>query len=168
MNQMTTLRRQRGVTLIVGLVMLVIITLLVASAFTLSSTNLKAVGNMQFRDEATAAANVAIERVVSHDFTVTPAASTETVNIGGAAYTVNVAAPTCVRALGIRTLPASDPDALQCAIGSGGTPVCFETVWEVSASVSPTGGAAAVTGAAVTIRQGIRKRLSVSKLSSCA
>lgn len=170
MKQMISLRRQRGVTLIVGLIMLVIITLLVASAFTLSSTNLKAVGNMQFRDEATAAANVAIERVLSSDFTLAPAASTESVDIGGATYTVNVAAPICIRSLGIKSLPTADPDAVQCAVGSGGTPVCYETIWEVSAIVSPSvsTSAAAATGAAVTVRQGISKRLSVSKLSSCA
>ncbi len=163
MNQMTSLRRQRGITLIVGLIMLVLITLMVTAAFTLSSTNLRAVGNMQFRDEAMAAANVALERVVSADFTAAPAASTESVNIGGVAYTVNVATPTCIKSSAIKSLPPADPDAVQCAFGAAGAPVCFETLWEIRATVS-----SAATGAGVTVKQGISKRLNVTKLGSCA
>jgi Tfp pilus assembly protein PilX len=72
MNQMTTPQKQRGVTLVIGLIMLVLITLMVISAFMLSNTNLKAVGNMQFRDEAIAAANVAIERSLAKTFTLVP------------------------------------------------------------------------------------------------
>jgi len=168
MNQMTPLRRQRGITLIVGLIMLVLITLLVTAAFTLSSTNLKAVGNMQFRDEAIAAANVAVERVVSADFTEAPTASNHDVDIGGAVYTVNVAKPSCIKSTAIKSLPSTDPDAVQCAFGAAGAPVCFETLWEISATVSSTTGAAAATGAGVTVKQGISKRLNVTKLGSCA
>ena len=40
--------------------MLALITLLVVNAFTLSSSNLKAVGNMQAREETMAAANQAL------------------------------------------------------------------------------------------------------------
>lgn len=166
MNQMTPLRHQRGITLIVGLIMLVLITLMVTAAFTLSSTNLKAVGNMQFRDEAVAAANVAVERVVSTDFTAVPQTSSHDVDIGGAVYTVVVDTPTCIKSTAIKSLPPTDPDALQCTFGAGGTPVCFETLWEVSATVSST-GAAAVTGAAVTVKQGIGRRLNVTNLGSC-
>lgn len=167
MNQMTPLRRQRGITLIVGLIMLVLITLLVTAAFTLSSTNLKAVGNMQFREEAVAAANVAVERMVSTDFPSDPVAATETVDIGGAVYTVALDAPVCIKSTPIKSLPPSDPDAVLCAFGAGGAPVCFETLWEVSATVSPT-GAAAITGANVTVKQGISKRLNVTKVAKCA
>lgn len=166
MNFMTTPRKQRGVTLVVGLIMLVLITLMVTSAFMLSSTNLKAVGNMQFRDEAIAAANVAIERVVSADFTLAPAASSHSVTIGGAVYTVNVSAPVCIRAVPLKSLPANDADAVQCTIGSGGATLCYETIWDIDATVSPA-GAAAATGAVVAVRQGISKRVSVTKLSTC-
>ena len=51
--------RQQGAALIVGLIMLLLLTLMVTAAFTLSGVNLKAVGNMQSRAEATAAANAA-------------------------------------------------------------------------------------------------------------
>ena len=161
--------RQRGVTLVVGLIMLVLITLVVTSAFTLSSTNLKAVGNMQFRDEAVAAANVAIERVMSADFTLAPAATSQNVDIdqdGTVDYIVNVQAPVCVRAAPITSLPATDPDASICAVGSGGAPVCFETIWELTATVS-NAGAAALTGATATVRQGASKRVNVTQLGTC-
>lgn len=169
MNHMTIFHRQRGFTLIVGLIMLVLITLMVTSAFMLSNTNLKSVGNMQFRDEAIAAANVAIERVVSSDFTTVPAASTQPVDLdndGTAEYTINVLKPACIKSVGITTLPASDPDAAKCKSG-GGVVLCYETVWEISATVSPT-NAAAATGAAATVKQGISKRVNVTGASSCA
>ncbi len=47
--------RQRGATLIVALIMLAIITLVVIGGFTLSTSNLKSVGNMLVREEAVAA-----------------------------------------------------------------------------------------------------------------
>jgi hypothetical protein len=49
---MTSFHRQRGATLFIGLVMLVVLTLFALSAFQTSSTNLKTVGNMQEREEA--------------------------------------------------------------------------------------------------------------------
>jgi hypothetical protein len=162
---MSSLRRQRGATLIVGLIMLVLITLMMVSAFMMSSTNLKAVGNMQFRDEAIAAANVAIERIVSTDFTLSPIASTQTVTIGGAVYTVAVATPVCIKSIGITLLPVTDPDYSTCISGEG-TILCYDTVWEVEATVSPT-GAAATTGAVATVKQGIGKRVNVTAASSC-
>jgi Tfp pilus assembly protein PilX len=165
MKPMTTPSRQRGVTLIVGLIMLVLITLMVTSAFMLSNTNLKAVGNMQFRDEAIAAANVAIERVVSEDFTLAPQAKTEIVDIGGAAYTVNVAKPACIRSVAIKLLPKTDPDYSTCIAGEG-VILCYQTVWEIEATVSPA-GAAAATGAVATVKQGISKRVNVTAASSC-
>jgi len=167
MNQMTTPQKQRGVTLVIGLIMLVLITLMVTTAFMLSNTNLKAVGNMQFRDEAIAAANVAIERVVSDDFTLAPAASNHNVNIGGAVYTVSVAAPNCIRSVPLKSLPPTDPDAVQCTIGASGAVLCYETMWEIDATVSPT-GAALATGAVARVKQGINKRVSVTNLGSCS
>jgi len=167
MNHINSLRRQRGATLIVGLIMLVLITLMMVSAFMLSGTNLKAVGNMQFRDEAIAAANVAIERVVSEDFTVSPVASTQTVTIGGAVYTVAVNKPECIKSIGITLLPNTDLDYDTCVVGGENpTPICFDTVWEIEATVSPT-GAAAITGAVATVKQGIGKRVNVTGSSSC-
>lgn len=171
MNRMTTLHHQRGVTLVVGLIMLVLLTLVVTTAFTLSSINLRAVGNMQLRDEAVAAANVAVERLVSTDFTLAPVASTQDVDIdqdGTFDYRVNVSKPVCVKAIGIKILPATDPDALKCTSGSLGVPLCYETVWDISATVNSATGVAAATGARATVKQGIKKRVNITNLSTCA
>ena len=48
------MRKQSGLTLFVAMIILVMITLLVVSAFKVSNTNLKIVGAMQGRQEAVA------------------------------------------------------------------------------------------------------------------
>lgn len=55
---------QRGIALIVGMIMLVVITLLVIGSFTLGKNNLEIVGNQQHRNEATASAQRAVEEAV--------------------------------------------------------------------------------------------------------
>lgn len=167
---MTSRRGQRGMTLVVGLIMLVLITLVVTSAFTLSNTNLKAVGNMQFRDEAVAAANVAVERLMSTDFTLAPTATDWSIDIdndGNVDYIVDIAVPVCVRAMGITNLPATDPDASQCAVGAGAPPLCYDTVWDLTATVRQA-EATLLTGARATIRQGASKRVNVTGAAACA
>ncbi len=67
--------RQRGATLAVALIFLVLMSLFAVSAFLGSSTNLRVVGNMQVRQEALAAAQVAIEQTISSiQFAEAPAA----------------------------------------------------------------------------------------------
>ncbi len=62
-------RFQKGTALVVSLVMLTLITLLVITALNLGMANFRSVSNTQFRDEAIAAANFAINQVVSSNFT---------------------------------------------------------------------------------------------------
>ena len=148
-------KSQRGMTLILGLIMLVTLTLIVSTAFTLSSSNLKSVRNMQLRNEAIAAANLAIEQVVSSPFTNLPTAETINVDInndGTNDYTVAIAQPICTRA----TIAS---DAVLSSIGlymsSGAT---WNTVWAIDATVvDPT------SGSAVRVRSGTRVQLSDSQ-----
>ncbi|HYG54825.1 MAG TPA: PilX N-terminal domain-containing pilus assembly protein [Burkholderiales bacterium] len=56
---------QRGATLFITLIMLVVISLFLVSALNTATTNLKVVGNMQARNEAIQVAQEAIETVVS-------------------------------------------------------------------------------------------------------
>lgn len=73
---MTRLHSQRGATLLVALIMLVLLTLFAISALRTSTTNLKVVGNMQARTEALNAAQQAIENVITTPlFTSSPAAA---------------------------------------------------------------------------------------------
>lgn len=150
MNRFGYLRRQRGATLVVGLIMLALLMILVTSAFTLSSSNLKAVGNMQFRNEALAAANMALEQVAGSAFTTATAGETIDIDLnndGTTDYVVTVTQPECIRAttagdpiLSSKSLPASMSAASD-----------WNTVWNIAASVTdPT------TGASVRVQTGIR------------
>jgi Tfp pilus assembly protein PilX len=145
---------QRGVTLIIGLIMIVLITLIVVNAFTLSSSNLKSVGNMQVRQEAVAAANEAIELVISSSFTDAPVAQSVNVDIdknGTTDYVVAVAAPTCIRASAATTAAPSDVE-LGSALSAGST---WNTDWDIDATVTDS-----ASGAAVHVREGVRVLLS--------
>ncbi len=61
----TAIRSQRGATLLVTLIMLVVLTLFAVTGFNLSSVNLKIVGNFQQGKEAEAVVQDALERVLS-------------------------------------------------------------------------------------------------------
>lgn len=153
MKSMTTLHRQKGVTLVIGLIMLVLITLVVTTAFMISHSNLKSVGNMQFREEALAAANAAIESVISTDaIFFAPVQKTETV----AGYMVTVDAPECMYAVDVVDKSGADPNPnilIEDAggTGGGGASGYQDTYWNIRAVVED-----AVTGASVEAHQGIR------------
>lgn len=153
---------QRGATLVVALIMLTLITLLVVSAFTLSSSNLKAVGNMQARDESIAAANQAIELVISSSFTDAPVGQEVNVDIdknGTTDYTVTVAAPQCIKAVEVPNPDKCDEDL---------KPLCAENNWHTTWDIRATVGNTA-TGAAVVVHQGARIKLTNSqKTAVCA
>jgi len=61
----TVIRGQRGATLLVTLIMLVVLTLFAVTGFNLSSVNLKIVGNFQQQKDAEATVQDALERVLS-------------------------------------------------------------------------------------------------------
>ena len=87
-------RRQRGMTLIVSLVMLIMLTMFAISTMNLSNSNLKVVGNQQALRAVEAAAQQALERVVSGSAIFSaPAAQTFTID----GFTVAVTAPVCIR-----------------------------------------------------------------------
>jgi len=144
---------QGGATLIIGLIMIVLITLIVVNAFMLSSSNLKSVGNMQVRDEAVAAANGAIELVISSAFTDAPVAQTINVDInkdGVVDYVVSLAAPVCIR-VGPSTAASPSDVELGAAMSMGST---WNTDWDINATVSDV-----ASGAVVRVRQGVRALL---------
>jgi hypothetical protein len=94
--------RQLGATLVISLIMLVLLMLAVAAGFAISNTNLRSVGNMQSRDEAIAAANMAIEQVISENFINTPEIPSVNIDInndGSTDYVVDIAEHYCIRAV---------------------------------------------------------------------
>ena len=62
---MTSIRLQRGATLMVTLIMLVVLTLFALTAFNLSSVNLRIVGNFQEQKFAESLVQQALEQVMS-------------------------------------------------------------------------------------------------------
>jgi Tfp pilus assembly protein PilX len=173
--------RQRGAALIVGLIMLVLITLTVAAAFTVSTSNLKSVGNMQTRNEAVAAANRAIEEVAASllqpnaDGSPSMVAPTPTVSLvdinndGKTDYTVQVAAPACVRATkasgggGSTTTGPGGVTGGGSSSGSGleALPDQYNSVWDISTTVTD-----AASGASIAVRQGVRALLSQAQFDA--
>ncbi|TBW06583.1 hypothetical protein E0E50_20810 [Azotobacter chroococcum subsp. isscasi] len=140
--------RQTGATLVVGLIMLLLFTLMVSSTFMLSTTNLKAVGNMQSRDESIAAANMATNLVLSTPFTSSPSADQVEVDLnddGVVDYTVDIAEPDCVQA---SLADATAPSSVTLPAMSNST---WNTVWEIRAAVSDP-----VSGADTLVRSGVR------------
>jgi len=164
--------RQRGVVLVVGLVVLVMMTLTVLSAVKLSTSNLQAVANMQSRDAALAAANVAAEQVLSTNFIDAPTAVTIDIDIdqddqGLTDYHVDVPTPDCRwwSPTPTSSLDVNNPRDQSCFTGSsyqamtGGSAssFCADTLWEVRAQVED-----AVTGAVITVNQGLKARMNLA------
>ncbi len=154
--------------LIVALMMLLLLTALVASTFTLSSTNLKSVTNTQLRTEAIAAADAAIEQVMSSSFTNSPAPESINIDInndGETDYTVQIAAPVCISASVISgtALPVSSLN-LPASFTSANSNY-FDTVWDLDATVTDaTSGHP--SGASAHVHQGVRVLLTTAQYNS--
>ena len=159
MSKSPVFNRQRGASLIVGLIMLALITLMMLTAFNLSSGNLKTVGNLQAREEATAAANAALEQVIS-----TPAIFSATVPtpITVGSYVVSVDVPECLYATPVSDSTSGDqnPNIFNQAGGAGGgvgASGFLDTYWDVKATVTD-----GLSGANVEVHQGIRITLAAN------
>lgn len=145
--------RQQGATLITALIMLIVLTLLVVSGIRSSSTNLRIAGNMQMQEEASAAAQQAIERVISSaTFDTTPQ------TIGN--YTVTIAPPSCQSA---KVAVSTDVGISWECGGSAGSTSCYWTTWEIVATALDNN-----SGATTEIHQGISMlRGSTVAFASC-
>ena len=156
------MRSQRGLTLFVAMIILVMVTLLVVSAFRVSNTNLKIVSSMQGRQEAIASGQAAIEQVLSSSFfSENPsivAATPIDVDINGDGtpdFTVAMALPVCLRTAPV--VMGNPPTQLQldCAgssrFPSATTPTwCSNTIWELAATTTDR-----LTAAQTSVRQGV-------------
>lgn len=168
--------KQRGATLLVGMVMLVVLTLLVIFAIRSGNTNVRIAGNMQAQVEVGAATQQAIEQVIEQ--IKLPAtdisqikAQTLTVAVGNTIYSVNVKAMSDKCMVEVPVLNAdlnpSNPNDVPCfespdedkAIKADGKlttkpSACKSQQWEIEAGVADTN-----TGTAVTQVQGISIRV---------
>lgn len=167
--------RQQGMTLIVALVMLVVLTLLVVSAVRFGNINLRISGNMQAETEAQAAAQVALEQMVdtinaAPNISAIPEKENVPVSTGGITYAVSVSRPACIFTNNIPT-PKLDPDkpADQPCFESGDrgdvmvthedtltahSTACKEQQWDVEAAVDDSS-----SGAKTSMLQGLSVRV---------
>lgn len=154
MMQRTLHSRQRGVVLILSLIMLVVLTLLAISAIRLSTVNLRAVANAQVRSEAMSAAQRTIDSILSGNFTDNIAGTQQVLTVaeGGKNYTVSVARPCLVSLTPIKNVDldlaiAEDRKCIDTV--SNPYSACAQTIWQLQANAS-----SGWFGANVTLTQG--------------
>ena len=166
---------QRGATLVIAMIMLMLLTLFVLAAVNMTSINFKVMGNEQGRNESIAGTQQAIEQLISTDFTASPAPVTTNIDINGDGntdYVANIATPTCLNSIPIKTtdpqLNITNPNDVACFASSasstsgivpavsGGNSLCNNTQWDVKGSVTD-----ARTGSSVNVHQGIGVRVAV-------
>ena len=185
---MTLRSRERGATLVVALIILILLALLGLSAYHTSVTDQKASGNVQARNEALNAAQEAIETAISsRQFVVDPANAltapcgsantycTDYDRDGTPEYRTRLTpAPQCVtmKVIKVVELDLSASEDLSCAVGqsqqfgvagaagTAGDSLCASTVWQVTAEAT-----AVNSGAKVTVSQGVGLRVSTDEMS---
>jgi len=181
---MTLPYRQRGAALIVSLIMLLLITVLAISSFTLSKSNLQIVGNMQQRNQAFAAAQNAVATVISStQFTATPTnaipvpcngvANTTCVSVNGDGgndvdVVVTVACDS-IQPIPVTQLNFANPNDAGCLLGAsqdfgvaGGAnnnSMCSNSVWDIKASATDQ-----MSGANYVVDQGVAVRVASSAI----
>lgn len=166
---------QRGATLLVGLVMLLLLTLHAIAAFHAGTAQLRIAGNLQERHAAEAAANAAIAATLG-----TAAFASNPMSVGvnprnvdadgdGADDFVVVLTPVCtsVRPLAPSTIDADSDADFACVSGTafGAASLCALTRWDVQARAT-VGGTAAQTGAASEVHQGVSIRMPTTEATA--
>ncbi len=155
------IQRQRGVVLILSLIMLMVLTLMAVSAIRLSTVNLRSVANAQSRAEAMSTAQRTVDLILSSNFTdnIAGTAQTLTVTEGGKSYSVVVARPCLIRSKPVKNVELVDPvnnaDDKKC-LDTLTNPysACADTIWQIQAT-STSGW----FGANVSITQGTGIRM---------
>lgn len=185
--------RQSGATLLVGLIMLVLLTLVLITSFNISKTNLVIVGNMQHKNEVTAAAQQALEEAISttrltdspDSIFLTPCAGANTMcfdSNGDGVNDITVAlksektdTPTCVYAKVIKNndsdIDLTKEEDLKCVVGTPQSYGVEGAVTGDSRCSYTVWDVAAVatdnaTGAKVEVAQGVGVRVLTDKVEA--
>lgn len=171
--------RQEGMTLVVALVMLVVLTLLVVSAIRFGNINLRIAGNVQSEAEAAAAAQIGLERMVKNINGAANISSlvgeTNAISTGGATYTVTVTKPACIfskpinnadldpgKATDLPCFESNDTEKLVTAKDALTTAptACKDQQWDVTAGVDDNQR----SGAKTSMLQGVSVRVGAEVL----
>jgi len=157
------MRRQQGATLLVGLIMLVLLTLMAVTSFRLGKSNLQIVGNMQFRTETVRAAEEAVEAAISLPTSVSVASTANVdVNADGTPDVAVTITPSLLQAHVVTNaaLVLSDTDEIGCALGQAqafgvvgaavGNSLCARTLYDLRVVATQ-----ASTNTSVQLHQGV-------------
>ena len=138
--------KQRGATLLVGLIMLVLLTLLAVSAINISTVNLHITGNIQAQVEAAAAVQQEIEGIIDNINNFNNPQPVAPKPVGN--YIVAVQTPVCLYAIPLKK-----------GYSYSVSYVPEETTWDIQASATDN----QTTGVFTTIHQGVRVLLPPGK-----
>ena len=176
---------QVGSALVMSIFFLLLLATLALTGLRASTTNVQIVGNMQARQEVTAAAQMLLEQTVSTDeFATNPQGVLSAARVAadyngdgtGDATAVFAQAPLCLRARSVSLIdldPSNAQDApcfASAALtnpgllpGSGGPAgsLCADTEWHLRVRATDPS-----TGAAMTLNQGVTVRTAVVGLST--
>ena len=185
---MSALRRSnRGSSLFVGLIMLLLMTLMTVAAFNMGRTSFDVVANMQQKDAAVASANDAIQEALSTTrmfqtpdtvfLTPCKGANTRCFDVNGDGkddITVTLTPkPACVVAQTIKNnnLNLSDAQDAGCIVGAQqnygivgavtGDSLCADSVWEINAQSVDN-----ATNAQTTVTEGVAVRVSTANIAA--
>jgi Tfp pilus assembly protein PilX len=159
----SAMRRQKGATLLVGLIMLVLLTLMAITSFNLGKSNMQIVGNMQFRNETVRAAEEAVEAAISlPNSVIVPTVYNIDINANGTPDVAITITPTLQQAYVKKNnaLVLSDPDQLGCTLGQAqafgvvgaatGNSLCAATLYDLKVVARE-----AATNTSVELHQGV-------------
>jgi Tfp pilus assembly protein PilX len=143
---MQTMKQQRGISLVMALVMLVVLTMTAISSTSSVNSGIRIAGNMQIQDEVLTAAQMAIDEQLSSLGNFTTAADRNVdvdVNRDGVNdYRVKLYAPVCT------STAVGQQDSYKLSSSSPN-----KTYWDVRADVTDISTS---TGATATVYQGVR------------
>jgi hypothetical protein len=180
-------RRDGGMTLVMALIMLLLLTMLALTSFNLGNSTLRIVGNMQQREQVVAAANEVIEETISTTkFFNTPAAALPNpdgapnqrlVDVDGDGKedikVVLSPAPACVMVQPIKNsdLDLAVPEDAGCSTGASqsfgvvgsadGNSDCDNSVWDVKAVATDL-----ATQSSVKVTQGVSVRVPKDEIAT--
>ena len=156
--------RQRGATLLISLIMLVVLTLFAVTAIRTGNIGFKIVGNQQAQKLMEAAAQQAVEQVISNLANFDPAtviapSTTVTqrvcVNANSGDAPVAIPPATCASGTQVDVAPVRCIATKRSQFDSLTQPMAtFDNVWEITATVTDT-----LTGAKATYHQGVKIRM---------
>lgn len=158
-------RRERGATLLIALIMLVMLTLFAISAIRTGNVGFKVVANQQTQKLMEAAAQEAIEQVLSNlgnfdptfDPTTTPATVAQRICVNGSppVITTNPTATACTSGTAVDVSPARCISSKRSQFDSlTQTMATNDNVWEIIVTVTDS-----ATGAKAVYHQGVKMRM---------